>query len=121
MQRRDTALVLRIRIRARPDQELNDGILRIGVPAVRPRNSVGRVVERFGAPSVSGGNVRTFRHKLLSDGWLVGRGSHVQRRITGVDVVGDLLEVGAGRFAGRTNRDCLSCEQRRLGQHPRCH
>ena len=49
----DTAFVLRVRVRTRLNQELNGGILRLGVPRIRPRNPVHRVVERFGPTSVS--------------------------------------------------------------------
>ena len=94
--------------------------MRLGVPRIRPRNTVHRVVERFGPTSVSCANVRASRHKLLGDACFVGRSRHVQRRIASVDIVGDLLEVVCSRrFAGRADFDSLSCERGRLREQPR--
>src|SRR2546425_7928310 len=92
MQGRHTTLVFRIRICASLNQELNDGVLSIGVPGSRPRNPVASVVERFGATSISGADVCTLRHQLLGDFSLVGRSSDVQWGIASVGVVGDFLD-----------------------------
>lgn len=92
VQGRHATFVFRIRIRASPNQELDDDILRIGVPGIRPGNPICRVVQRLGATSVSGPDVCPPRNELLGDVSLVGGGRDVQRGIASVGVVGDLLE-----------------------------
>ena len=75
---RYTIFIFRTRIGASPNQELHDGILCLGVPSVRPRNPIGRVVEGFAATSVSDADACTFRYQLLGDISLIARGCDVQ-------------------------------------------
>src|SRR3989442_6650834 len=72
MQGRHTTLVFRIRICASLNQELNDGVLSIGVPGSRPRNPVASVVERLGAPPGFGRDRFPLRDQLLVAFSLVG-------------------------------------------------
>ena len=122
VQGRDAALVLDVRIGARSNQEFNRRILSVGIPRRRPRSPVSRVVDRLGAAPISRADVRALPRPAPWQCPISLRcGSHVQRRITSVGVVGDLREsVRARRFAGRARCYSLSREQRRSGEQPRC-
>jgi hypothetical protein len=87
MQRSDTTVVQRVRIRADIDEEGDDLTLCITVPRLRARTPVGGVVQRFGSPSVRCSNVGTSRDERFGEFTLIRGSRHVQRRVAGVDVV----------------------------------
>src|SRR6266508_135795 len=91
MERRHTGFILSVWIRAGPNQELHDGVLRVGVPRRRPWSSISRVVEGFGTTPVSRADVRASGHELLGDVSLVRRSRNVQGCLASVSVGGDFL------------------------------
>src|SRR4051812_14223734 len=92
MQRRNPTLVQRVRIRADFD-EIGDHVsLRHWIQPMRTGSAVGCIVERLGAPSVTGANVGASRDERLGQWSLLCGGTDVKRRVPGVDVVMDCSE-----------------------------
>ena len=92
VQRGDPALVGGVRVGARLQEDDDRLGLGRGVPARRPRDPVGGVVQRGGAAPVARPDVRTGADQGPGHPGFVGRRGDVQRRVADVDVVPDLGE-----------------------------
>jgi hypothetical protein len=67
MERRDAALVFRIRVRAGVDQQPADGRLRVGISRARSGDAVVRIVQRLGTTPVLRPHVRALCDEVMGD------------------------------------------------------
>jgi len=96
VQRRHAALIRGIGVSARAQQVLQSGRLCARVPSIRAGLAVAGVVQGLGTTTVSRADVGAACDKRSGDVRPIrGRGD-VQRRITRVDVVPDLAQIGRG-------------------------
>src|SRR3954471_11705634 len=111
MQRRHTALIEGVRIRACLDELRDHVTLCHRIPVRRAGTPVGGVVERFSSPAVTSANIAASRNKRLGDFSLMRGGSDMQRRVTAVHVMTDRgKEVGLGILAARPDTNRTACE-----------
>ena len=86
MQRRRSASSGRVGVSARLDEVENDRPLLWRVPVGRPGHANHRRVERFGAPPVSGPDVRTAGHEFPRHPGVVTERRSMERRVAFVDL-----------------------------------
>jgi hypothetical protein len=86
MQRRHSASSSRVGVSARLDEVENDRPLLWRVPVGRPGHAHHRRMERFGAPPVSGPDVRTARDEFPCHSGVVTERRRVERRVALVDL-----------------------------------
>jgi hypothetical protein len=80
MQRRYTAPIDRVRVRASTDEVRDHLALCIRIHEVLARVPIRGVVERLGSPSVAGANRGSSYDERLGESSVVGGGADVQRR-----------------------------------------
>ena len=118
MQGCHSALVCRVRIGTRSNQELDRGGLSLRVPVRRSRYAGGRIVQRLRPSPIPRCGIRAVRDEIVRDVRPVGCGGDVQRRVACVDIVPDLGEEVRSRCpaAGADGRRCPGEMRRILNQ-----
>jgi hypothetical protein len=127
VQRGYAALVDRVRIGPRLDQQPHHFGLLFGVPSDRIRRTISPVVQRLSATPIAGAHDRAAVQEIFDDRWLVRGGCQMQRSVARVDVVQYLREKivvcalsrcsDTGDFGGKARRRpqqsrCLACVTR---------